>query len=399
MTEGPDINGISWAFFEEDDTELSPLMVAVVARRPVGRGADGKVEWAHALGDEEVARAVRAAVATGADVNRLLRGAQPLLTFCAARGCMEAVKACLAAGAEVNAEGDDGFVVWWTALVRAGRGGHEAVVEALLEAGASAAVGSRGGDETLVAVCGGRPTLGIVRRLAEAGANVNAVHDDGCSPLHNAADRGNVVIVEALVELGADLISADNREWAAMHYAANGEVLRWLAARGVSVQGDGFHESPLMRACDLGRIDAVRALLELGADVNGRGWEANTALHSAVACDLEVAAVEIAQLLLAAGADVKAVNDDDQTPLHCVRHAGCVDALLDAGADLEARDLEGRTPIRNAAIDINWRPTVAKAVLRLADRGADLVNTGGEPGYMERIVAELRAERSHSQPG
>ena len=38
-------------------------------------------------------------------------------------------------------------------------------------------------------------------------------------------------------------------------------------------------------------------------------------------------------------------------------------------------------------------------VLRMAHRGADLVNTGGEPGRVMRKVEELRAKRSRSQAG
>ena len=46
------------------------------------------------------------------------------------------------------------------------------------------------------------------------------------------------------------------------------------------------------------------------------------------------------------------------------------------------------TPVGVAASDF---PHAAEAVLRMADYGADLVNTGGEAGLVERIVAELRA--------
>ena len=105
VAEAPGIHGISWVAHGPREFDQSPLMVAVRARRPAGRGADGKVAWAYALGDEEVARAVRAAVAAGADVNRRLDGAWPLMTFCTGRGLLGAVKACLAAWAEVDARG------------------------------------------------------------------------------------------------------------------------------------------------------------------------------------------------------------------------------------------------------------------------------------------------------
>ena len=88
VAEGPDINGMSWTVHCHPEIDHSPLMVAVRARQPVGRGADGKVEWAYALGDEEVARMVRVAAGRGADVNQRLRRALPLMTYCAVRGCV-----------------------------------------------------------------------------------------------------------------------------------------------------------------------------------------------------------------------------------------------------------------------------------------------------------------------
>ena len=54
------------------------------------------------------------------------------------------------------------------------------------------------------------------------------------------------------------------------------------------------------------------------------------------------------------------------------------------------------TPVGVAASDF---PHAAEAVLRMADRGADHVNPGGEPGLVKRIVAGLQAKRSGSQLG
>ena len=286
----------------------------------------------------------------------------------------------------------------WTALVHAGRGGHEAVVETLLEAGATVKVGRDDRDHTLAGVCDGHPTPGIVRRLAELGASVSAVDPSGVPPLHCAARHGEAAVMEALVDLGANVASVDGQGRNAMYYAASGEAVRFLAARGLSIQGDGVRDSPLLCACCDGHVDAVRAFAELGADLSYQGKKGNTALHCAVQFAQEDVAVAMARVLLAAGADVKAVNDKGQSPPHTVVHAACVDVLLEGGADLEARDWKDRTPICVAEPNL---PSNAKVVVRMAERGADLDSTGGQPGLVKLRMTKLRLipAQPQSQPG
>ena len=52
----------------------------------------------------------------------------------------------------------------------------------------------------------------IVRALMEAGADVNKPWDDGATPLYIAAQKGHEAIVRALIELGADVNKATD-DW------------------------------------------------------------------------------------------------------------------------------------------------------------------------------------------
>ena len=74
---------------------------------------------------------------------------------------------------------------------------------------------------------------------------------------------------------------------------------------------------------------------------------------------------------VAAGADVEARDDDDRTPLHNAafdsESPSVVKALLDAGADPEARDVHGFTPLHVAAYV--GAPSVVAVLLKA---GADL---------------------------
>ena len=117
-----------------------------------------------------------------------------------------------------------------------------------------------------------------------------------------------------------------------------------------AVAADGFH--PLGLAAFFKREEAVRALLELGADVTLASRNGGfTALHSAVADDEGPAAKEIVRVLIDAGADPNALNGSGGTPLHTAAFTGniaIVQMLLTAGGDLTITDDKGLTPLDHA---------------------------------------------------
>ncbi|MBC6439818.1 MAG: ankyrin repeat domain-containing protein [Rhodospirillales bacterium] len=73
---------------------------------------------------------------------------------------------------------------------------------------------------------------------------------------------------------------------------------------------------------------------------------------------------------IAAGADIRARDEDGWTPLHVAARDGTaesVQALIDAGADTEARTDNGATPLHVAA-----GHGTAETVKALIDAGADI---------------------------
>ncbi len=108
--------------------------------------------------------------------------------------------------------------------------------------------------------------------------------------------------------------------------AENGTVLEWAIERddvasirrlvglGAKIQKEGRWTAPLHTASRAGRVKAVRALIELGADVDARegdGVSGPTALH--IACEMGFA--ETARALLEGGADAAARDEGGHTPL------------------------------------------------------------------------------------
>jgi ankyrin repeat protein len=111
--------------------------------------------------------------------------------------------------------------------------------------------------------------------------------------------------------------------------------------------GEGF--TPLALAAFFGHPDAVKVLLEKGADVNLRGPSrfANTALDAAVSGDH----ADVVRILLAARGDPNARSEGNYTPLHKAAAHGnleIVGLLLDGGADPNATRDGGQRPIDDA---------------------------------------------------
>src|SRR5258705_6744289 len=104
----------------------------------------------------------------------------------------------------------------------------------------------------------------------------------------------------------------------------------------------------IIKAAKSGDAERVRVLLANDKSlVNARDKDASTPLHCAVWKGHQ----QVASLLIEAGADINAHNENDHwgtTPLHAAAHANqatIAQLLIDHGADMNAKDREGRTPM------------------------------------------------------
>eukprot|EP01089_Gocevia_fonbrunei_P002425 TRINITY_DN12392_c0_g1_i1.p1 TRINITY_DN12392_c0_g1~~TRINITY_DN12392_c0_g1_i1.p1 ORF type:complete len:294 (+),score=57.93 TRINITY_DN12392_c0_g1_i1:36-917(+) len=173
--------------------------------------------------------------------------------------------------------------------------------------------------------------------LIQNGADVNANDQNGWSPLHFAARRGHEDLFNLLLDSGAKLEHHD----ALINFAARGgsvPIVKYLLSTetgnkiGVnSVFEDPFGcvihgSSPLHSAASSGNLNVVHELLEF-SDVNIEYKDlifGRTALIHAVVNNH----VEIAELLLKAGADIEATDNDTKTVLDHATELG-LDNMLD----------------------------------------------------------------------
>ncbi|KAJ0410432.1 hypothetical protein P43SY_002764 [Pythium insidiosum] len=93
-----------------------------------------------------------------------------------------------------------------------------------------------------------------------------------------------------------------------------------------------------------GDIDAVKQFLANGGDVNIKDEFGYTPLQAAVSYNH----LELVLFLLSNGASVTLADNDLDTPLHRAETVDCAKLLLQHGAELNARNSEGRTPFDEA---------------------------------------------------
>ncbi len=148
----------------------------------------------------------------------------------------------------------------------------------------------------------------------------------------------------------------------------------------------------LHQAAAAGDLAMVELLLSLGADPNALDGGSHTPLYSAGNECAVPSAGKVVRALVQGGADVDAHEGVKRcTALHMAArrgHAEVAEALLDCGADLEARDSHGETPLRRA---VNC-DKAALASLLLA-RGADVrsrAKNGTTPVLAARSTAMKR---------
>ncbi len=194
-------------------------------------------------------------------------------------------------------------------------------------------------------------------------------------------------------------------------------------------------ESPLFEAVKKGDKAEVEALLAKGADVNAKDRHGKTPLHQLAehpgddALFIETIRAqgldpspflwkgkEIAELLLTKGADVNAKDKDGNTPLHWAifhGHTGLANLLLDNGADVNARGKDGMTPLLYAfpssATSLERKDNVELLIAKGADvnardnhgRGRTLQENAasmGESGIVELLQEHIMIEQTRSSP-
>ncbi len=369
----------------------------------LGAGADVNVQnWNEATalllaataGHTEV---VRTLLRASADSNLQAKNGDTALIAAARGGYKKIVDGLLAGGAHVDAATGVGT----TALMEAARGGHAGTVRALLTAGADAGSADADGLTALHAAASGGHGE-VITQLLESGVDVNTATKDGRTALQLALDSGHSEAVRPLAVAASVVVKA-------IRNGANADRVRDLLAKGYAVNAvNELGQTALMVASSRGDPEIVAILLAAGADMECCDQEGKTALEYALATNkadivrmlraeermLEAAGngdIDLLRALVEIGVDVNVQDADGMTALMLASANGyekVVDLLLAAGTDFSLRNTSGQTAMQLAvtahhAKVIQLLNNIASQLLKVAARGEverleEMLRTGFE---------------------
>lgn len=230
--------------------------------------------------------AVETLIEQGADVNVAGNDGSTPLLWAVYQHEFPIVEALLSAGADVNAMNRYGI----SPLLQAARSGDAESANALLDAGADPNAYDRSMEPTLMAASASGLT-DVVTRMVNLGVDVNATElNQNQTALMWAAEQGHASVIGVLLNAGADPDMQSISIIDQLERTGDGHPLVGFPAGGMTA---------LMFAARQGHADAIRALVEGGANPSIENEDGVTALILAVIND----ELDSASMLLDYGAN------------------------------------------------------------------------------------------------
>ncbi len=211
----------------------------------------------------------------------------------------------------------------------------------------------------------------LMEMIIENGYDIDEGNLRGKTALHIAAEEGHTECLKLLVESKANLEVQDFEKRTPLHISAHQgqlECLKCLVDKGADLKvKDNGKLTPLHLSAYNGHLECLKYLIDKGADLLAKNNEARLPLHLSA----EGGHLECLKYLIDKGADFEAKDFRGQTALCSsgyLGHIECLKYLIDKGADFATKDIDGRTPLHYFA----FRGGNLKCLKYLIDKGADL---------------------------
>jgi len=214
----------------------------------------------------------------------------------------------------------------------------------------------------------GEQCLDILKLFKKYGTDFNARSRKGRTLIYDAVDIGRIKVIEYLVLNGVKLNQKWSRKYNPMIAVARGDdysfggryvdeyikILNLLLDNGTDINSVGIDKMTILHELAMATRQTgkmIKVAIKRGADIHqGDRWN-NTPLHiAAFGCRYVKPknTIMVMQILLEAGADINAKNINGQTTLHFAAMRGNKEAckfLVSQGADINAVNRDGDTPL------------------------------------------------------
>ena len=257
----------------------------------------------------------------------------------------------------------------------------------------------------------------VKRLLSESCTDVNATTSrdltGGITALHVAAE-GPANLVQLVLDAGARISVPDSGKQTPLSYAVrvgNFKAAQMLLGRGASATEQGV----LPAAVDRGTVEIVGLLLAAGADPNAALFDAVREYRSIP----DTTRQRLLALLIQFGAAVNVKDKEGDTPLSLAVARGCalcVRTLLEAGADVRAKNHRNESPLFVVTwTSANWFRDIALLLLEhttsvdsdeserllghLGADGADIVHLLAKHGALDRRASATYAALAEAAKG
>lgn len=344
--------------------------------------ADGQTPVYGAIENNKAA-SVKRLLEAGADVDTHdNNGYTPLIFALESRSTLEVVNEVLAAHPDITVEDKDGL----TAVDHAIQNDYPSIITKVVETAKINTLNVNGDTYLLQWLKGNEVLQECVKELLKIpDVDISIQDRDGNTALHLAVARGYVDIVDTLLEKGADITIQNGRSLTPLFVAVNvqkTDLVKKLIEKGADVNTiDPISGNSLLIVAIINNdIRTLEALLEPKvqgkpvADINAKNTNGTTALLSAVERGAQPLIIE---LLLEAGADVNVKNLKGMSPIHYAVDTGNVAAvsiLLSYGADVNTFTETGLTPLMLLAANLPQLDAKNLTMIlgMLVDSGADI---------------------------